>query len=177
LGGLLYIYYRILREIYHSWSAPPPSSYHGCQLKTEWHSRITYWTQTFDSWSLYLQDSMRELPKFNSRKSLTIMPDHWQMNTSVPSKLDIDLMFACPGVLLSQGSQRYFTKVIRSLRPRPHRKSTYTNLDRIRSLVEEISQYTPTDQMIWTSIHSATQQLMNSTPIFSPIVLSIYFPV
>ncbi|KAJ7347198.1 hypothetical protein DFH08DRAFT_808957 [Mycena albidolilacea] len=28
---------------------------------------------------------------------------------------EIDVMFECPGVLLSQGSQRYFTKIIRKL--------------------------------------------------------------
>ncbi|KAJ7081659.1 hypothetical protein C8R44DRAFT_652970 [Mycena epipterygia] len=50
-------------------------------------------------------------------------------------------MFECPSVLLSLGSQRFFTKVIRMLKPRPNQKSTFINLDHIRCSVEEISKY------------------------------------
>jgi hypothetical protein len=71
---------------------------------------------------------------------------------------EIDLMFECPGILLSQGSQRFFTKVIRMLRPKPHRNSTFINLDRIRCSVQEVSNYTPSDETIWKSIRSATLQ-------------------
>ncbi|KAJ7289411.1 hypothetical protein C8J57DRAFT_1046312, partial [Mycena rebaudengoi] len=63
--------------------------------------------------------------------------------------------FECPGILLSQGSQRYFTKVIKMLHPRPDQKSTFTNSNRS---VEEISKYTPSDEMIWKSIRSETLQ-------------------
>jgi hypothetical protein len=66
-----------------------------------------------------------------------------------------DIMFLSPGMLLLQ---RVFTKVIRSLRPIPHRKSTFINLERIRRSVEEISGYKPSDTMVWTSIRSSTIQ-------------------
>jgi hypothetical protein len=71
---------------------------------------------------------------------------------------EIDLMFECPGVLLSHGSQRYFTKVIKRLQPKPQRKSTFINLDRIRCSVQEISKYTPSDETIWRSIWATTFQ-------------------
>ncbi|KAJ7603464.1 hypothetical protein DFH06DRAFT_1393150 [Mycena polygramma] len=63
-------------------------------------------------------------------------------------------MFDCPGILISQGSQRIWTKVIKSTYPKPFRKSTFINLDRIRCSVQEVSDYTPSDEMIWNSIHS-----------------------
>jgi hypothetical protein len=44
---------------------------------------------------------------------------------------DIDLMFENPGVLLSQGSQTFFTKAIHMLESKTQRKSTFVNLDRI----------------------------------------------
>jgi hypothetical protein len=71
---------------------------------------------------------------------------------------EIDLMFESPGMLLSHGSQRFFTKIIRKLRPRIQRKSTFVNLDRVRCSIQEISNYTPTDQKIWRSIRSTTFQ-------------------
>jgi hypothetical protein len=67
-------------------------------------------------------------------------------------------MFECPGIPLSRGSQRIFTKIIRKLHPRSMRKSTFVNLDRIRCSVQEISKYTPSDEMIWKSIRSVTLQ-------------------
>ncbi|KAJ7708639.1 hypothetical protein B0H17DRAFT_1030346 [Mycena rosella] len=67
-------------------------------------------------------------------------------------------MFDCPGVLLSLGSQRFFAKSIKALRPKPHHKYTSINLDRICCSVEEISKYTPTDEMIWKSIRTMTLQ-------------------
>jgi hypothetical protein len=67
-------------------------------------------------------------------------------------------MFNCPGIPLSGGSQRLFTKIINSLISIPHRKSTFVNLERIRCAVEEISNITPTDEMIWKSIRSRTFQ-------------------
>jgi hypothetical protein len=63
-------------------------------------------------------------------------------------------MFNNPGILISQGSQRIFTKIIKGSHPEPLRKSTFINLDRIRCSVYEISDYTPTDEMIWKSIRS-----------------------
>lgn len=74
---------------------------------------------------------------------------------------EIDLMFESPGMLLSRGSQRIFTKIIRSMCLAPHRKSTFINLDRIRCSVEEISGYTPSDTMIWTSIRSSSIQRLS----------------
>ncbi|KAJ7872702.1 hypothetical protein B0H13DRAFT_1633742 [Mycena leptocephala] len=73
---------------------------------------------------------------------------------------EIDLMFQCPGILLSTGSQRIFTKIIRNLQPAPHRKFTFVNLDRIRCSVAEISHYTPSDEAIWRSTRSVTLQRM-----------------
>ncbi|KAJ6530105.1 hypothetical protein B0H19DRAFT_967923 [Mycena capillaripes] len=63
-------------------------------------------------------------------------------------------MFNCPGILLSSGSQRSFTKVINSLKARPYRKSMEINPDRIRSCIYEASNYSPTDKAIWTSLRS-----------------------
>ncbi|KAJ6468950.1 hypothetical protein C8R45DRAFT_837603 [Mycena sanguinolenta] len=69
-------------------------------------------------------------------------------------------MFELPGIPLSQGSQRVFTKIIQNLKPKPLRKSTFVNLDRIRCSVQEPSNYTPTDEMIWKSIRSNTLQCL-----------------
>ncbi|KAJ7737968.1 hypothetical protein B0H16DRAFT_1465995 [Mycena metata] len=65
---------------------------------------------------------------------------------------DIDMMFNCPVILISNGTQRLFTKIINSLKPSPCRKTTEINLDRIRCCVQEASGYLPTDKAIWTSI-------------------------
>ena len=76
------------------------------------------------------------------------------------SKVDteVDLMFECPGILLLQGSQKFFTKVIRKLQSKPQRQSTVISLDRIRCSVQELSKYTPSDETIWKSIRSVTTQ-------------------
>ncbi|KAJ7195055.1 hypothetical protein GGX14DRAFT_377294, partial [Mycena pura] len=55
---------------------------------------------------------------------------------------------------ISQGSQQLFTKILKGRRPQPFRKATFINLDRIRCSVHELSQYTPTDEMIWKFIRS-----------------------
>jgi hypothetical protein len=52
---------------------------------------------------------------------------------------EIDLMFECPGIPLSYGLQRSFTRVLCKLHAKTDRKSTFVNLDRIRCSVEEIS--------------------------------------
>jgi hypothetical protein len=67
---------------------------------------------------------------------------------------EIDSTFNCPGMLISQGSQRIFTKIIKSWKTAPLRKATFINLDRIRCSVNEISGWTPTDETIWKSIRS-----------------------
>jgi hypothetical protein len=64
------------------------------------------------------------------------------LSETIEIDTEVDLMFECPGILLSQGSQRFFTKIIRKSRPRPQRQSTFVNLDRIRCSVQEISNYT-----------------------------------
>ncbi|KAJ7806259.1 hypothetical protein B0H13DRAFT_1669899 [Mycena leptocephala] len=63
-------------------------------------------------------------------------------------------MVCTPGILLMEGSQRSFTKIIKSMREKPTRKSTTINLDRIRCCIEEAFQYRPNDSAIWTSIRS-----------------------
>ncbi|KAF8207351.1 hypothetical protein K438DRAFT_1575714 [Mycena galopus ATCC 62051] len=63
-------------------------------------------------------------------------------------------MFNCPGVLLCNGTQCYFTKAINCLKSRPKRKSTEGNLDRIRCCIKDAFDYTPTDKAIWKSIRS-----------------------
>ncbi|KAJ7859236.1 hypothetical protein B0H13DRAFT_2237527 [Mycena leptocephala] len=63
-------------------------------------------------------------------------------------------MFCTSGILLMEGSQRSFTKIIKSMREKPTRKSTTINLDRIRCCIEEAFQYRPNDSAIWTSIRS-----------------------
>ncbi|KAJ6522914.1 hypothetical protein DFH09DRAFT_938123 [Mycena vulgaris] len=63
-------------------------------------------------------------------------------------------MFNCPGILISQGSQQIFTKIIKGSHPEPLRKAMFINLDRTQRPVHEVSDYTPTDEMIWVSIFS-----------------------
>ncbi|KAJ7828294.1 hypothetical protein B0H13DRAFT_1656408 [Mycena leptocephala] len=63
-------------------------------------------------------------------------------------------MFTNPGILLKEGSQHLFTRVIKSMRDKPTRKSTTSNLDRIRCCVAEEFGYQPTDSTIWASIRS-----------------------
>ncbi|KAJ7462840.1 hypothetical protein FB451DRAFT_1043521 [Mycena latifolia] len=63
-------------------------------------------------------------------------------------------MFTNPGILLKQGNQRLFTKIIRSLKDKPTRKSASFNLDRIRCCIEDTFGYQPTDSAIWASIRS-----------------------
>ncbi|KAJ6506684.1 hypothetical protein C8R45DRAFT_1050932 [Mycena sanguinolenta] len=63
-------------------------------------------------------------------------------------------MFNCPGVLLKNGTQRYFTKAINALKPHPHRKSTEINLDRIRCSIKEVSNYTEDTQLLWKCVHN-----------------------
>ncbi|KAJ7228077.1 hypothetical protein C8J57DRAFT_1092762 [Mycena rebaudengoi] len=70
-------------------------------------------------------------------------------------------MFECPGILLSHGSQRSFTKIIRDLRPQPRHKSTFISLDRIRCSIQEVSNFVPSDAMIWTSVRSITMQQLS----------------
>ncbi|KAJ7751800.1 hypothetical protein DFH07DRAFT_745275 [Mycena maculata] len=73
-----------------------------------------------------------------------------------PTLLDIqaDLMSTNPGILLKEGNQRLFTKVIKSMRDKPTPKSTMSNLDRIRCSIAEVFEYQPTDSAIWTSLRS-----------------------
>jgi hypothetical protein len=78
-----------------------------------------------------------------------------EQTTPVQIDTEIDVMFECPGVLLSQ---YLFTKAIQNLRPRPQRKATFTNLDRICCSVAEVSNYTPSDEMVWKSIRSTSLQ-------------------
>ncbi|KAJ7763800.1 hypothetical protein B0H16DRAFT_1661741 [Mycena metata] len=44
------------------------------------------------------------------------------------------------------------------MKAKPHRKSTFINLDRTRCAIQEISGYTPTDATIWKSIRSTNLQ-------------------
>jgi len=103
---------------------------------------------------------MRELLEFSSRMLQTTEPIFLNNTAAQPIEIDtqVDLMFECPGILLSQGSQRYFHKIIWNLQPRYVRKGTFINLDRIRCAVYEISKYTPSDDIIWRSICSVTFQ-------------------
>jgi hypothetical protein len=71
---------------------------------------------------------------------------------------EIDLMFECPGIPLSHGSQRLFTRILCKLHTKPEQKSIFVSLDSIRCSVEEISNYTPSNQMIWKSVRSVTLQ-------------------
>ncbi|KAJ7266133.1 hypothetical protein C8J57DRAFT_1068982 [Mycena rebaudengoi] len=89
----------------------------------------------------------------NPAKRLTAEP-----TSSVVIDTEIDVMFNCPGIALSEGSQRSFTRIIKALRTRPHRKSTFTNLERVRCSIGEFSDFVPTDAAIWTSIRSITLQ-------------------
>jgi hypothetical protein len=75
-----------------------------------------------------------------------------------PTTLDTetDMMFTSPGMLLKDGNQRLFTKIIQSLGSRPHRKSTACNLARIQSSIHEQFGYEPTTAAVWSSIRSNT---------------------
>jgi len=74
--------------------------------------------------------------------------------TPITLDTDIDFMFTTPGILLKEGNQRLFNKVIISLRDKPTRKSAAINLDRIRCCIGDDFGYQPTDSTIWTSIRS-----------------------
>ncbi|KAJ7772665.1 hypothetical protein DFH07DRAFT_733919 [Mycena maculata] len=63
-------------------------------------------------------------------------------------------MFTNPGILLKEGNQHLFTKIIKSMRDKPMRKSTFSNLDRIRCSIAEVFEYKPTDSAIWISLRS-----------------------
>ncbi|KAJ6503810.1 hypothetical protein C8R45DRAFT_818102 [Mycena sanguinolenta] len=67
-------------------------------------------------------------------------------------------MFNCSGILLCDGTQRSFTKIINYLKTKSHRKHMETNLDRIRCCIEEESGYIPEDKDIWMSIRSTVIQ-------------------
>ncbi|KAJ7251877.1 hypothetical protein C8J57DRAFT_1077649, partial [Mycena rebaudengoi] len=67
---------------------------------------------------------------------------------------EIDVMFNCPGALICNGTQRYCTKVINSLKVSPRRRSAETNLDRIRCCIKEVSDYPSSDETIWRSLRS-----------------------
>jgi hypothetical protein len=82
----------------------------------------------------------------------SVTPNEVELDT------EIDLMFTCPGILLSGGSQRLFTKIINNLVPVPPRKTTLINLERVRYAIEDHSNFSPTEVMIWKSIRSTTLQ-------------------
>src|SRR6266849_2460583 len=48
-----------------------------------------------------------------------------------------DFMFQNPGILLSSGSQRQFTKILKMRYTYPHRKSTFVNLERVCDMIAE----------------------------------------
>jgi hypothetical protein len=75
----------------------------------------------------------------------------FQQASVIEMDTEIDVMFECPGILLSQGSQHLFSKIIQSLKPKPHRKVAFTNLDQIRCSIAEVSKYTPSDKAIWSA--------------------------
>jgi hypothetical protein len=56
---------------------------------------------------------------------------------------EIGLMFECPAILLTGGSQRLFTRVINSLISVPHRKTTFVDLEQVRCAVQETSLISP----------------------------------
>ncbi|KAJ7249911.1 hypothetical protein C8J57DRAFT_1079224 [Mycena rebaudengoi] len=82
-------------------------------------------------------------------------------------------MFECPGVPLSQGSQRYFHKIIRMLQPRPQWKATFVNLDRIRRSVKEFSDYILTNETIWKSIRAVNLQRLTREFLWKCIHMSV----
>ncbi|KAJ7226178.1 hypothetical protein C8J57DRAFT_1093494, partial [Mycena rebaudengoi] len=53
------------------------------------------------------------------------------------------------------GNQRMFTKLIRSMKEKPVRKSTMCNLDRIRCCIKDEFGYDPTENAIWMSLRSS----------------------
>ncbi|KAK7000950.1 hypothetical protein R3P38DRAFT_3327566 [Favolaschia claudopus] len=63
-------------------------------------------------------------------------------------------MFSSPGILLSVGSQRLFTKMIVTMKRHSSRKSTISNLDRTRHCVNDEFNFYPSDTMIWRSLRS-----------------------
>ncbi|KAJ6540516.1 hypothetical protein B0H19DRAFT_959323 [Mycena capillaripes] len=50
--------------------------------------------------------------------------------------------------------------LINSLTLIPHRKSTFVNLERIRSTVQEFANISLTDEMVWKDTRSTTFQLL-----------------
>ncbi|KAJ6548519.1 hypothetical protein B0H19DRAFT_952917 [Mycena capillaripes] len=86
------------------------------------------------------------------------------LSTLEPAQISLDIQpdirFANPGILLQHGSQRLFTKIIRTLNNQPTRKSATHNLDRIRCCLQDAFGYQPTDTAIWTSIRSSNMHRM-----------------
>ncbi|KAF8161790.1 hypothetical protein K438DRAFT_1618993 [Mycena galopus ATCC 62051] len=63
-------------------------------------------------------------------------------------------MFVNPGILLKEGTQRAFRKIIMSLQHSPTRKSTEINLERIKCSISEQFKVHPTTEAIWSAIRS-----------------------
>ncbi|KAK6984955.1 hypothetical protein R3P38DRAFT_2806009 [Favolaschia claudopus] len=72
----------------------------------------------------------------------------------VSLEIEPDLMFNLPGILLSMGSQRSFTKLIVMWKRKPIRKMTVSNLDRVRCSVSDEFNFCPSDKIIWNSLRS-----------------------
>ncbi|KAK7013690.1 hypothetical protein R3P38DRAFT_2545700 [Favolaschia claudopus] len=77
---------------------------------------------------------------------------------AMATMLDIqpDIMFSMPGISLSQGNQRLFTKIILLINSISRRrcKSTTANLDRVRCCIADEFSFAPSDATIWRSIRS-----------------------
>ncbi|KAK7008287.1 hypothetical protein R3P38DRAFT_3592218 [Favolaschia claudopus] len=74
--------------------------------------------------------------------------------STITLEVEPDLMFSPPGILLNQGTQRRFTKIIASLRTPSERKTTFTNLERTRCCLTETFEFSPSNEAIWKSLTS-----------------------
>ncbi|KAF8144486.1 hypothetical protein K438DRAFT_1631728 [Mycena galopus ATCC 62051] len=63
-------------------------------------------------------------------------------------------MFVNPGILLKEGTQQSFRKIIMSLQHPPTRKSAEINLERIKCSISEIFNVQPTTEAMWSAIRS-----------------------
>ncbi|KAK6996347.1 hypothetical protein R3P38DRAFT_3329613 [Favolaschia claudopus] len=68
--------------------------------------------------------------------------------------LEPDVIYTNPGIPLASGNQRMFNKILVFLSQKPVRKSTISNLDRVRFIIAEIFDFASSDSMIWNSIRS-----------------------
>ncbi|KAK6975034.1 hypothetical protein R3P38DRAFT_2787440 [Favolaschia claudopus] len=155
LGGLLYA----LQNVPHSVPATIvcPATYLGSVFVT---NRSTYENNALDPNFPIIKSIIAHLQERSARTRFKVAKFTGLHDANSSDYLSIsldtqpDLMFSSPGILLSVGSQRLFTKMIVTMKRHSSRKSTISNLDRTRHCVNDEFNFYPSDTMIWRSLRS-----------------------